>query len=64
MKINFSINDSDDYNDFNLWKLLLMIVIISNFYNDNGWDDDVYGNKSVDFRFYSNNDIFCFVLFY
>ena len=27
-----------------------MIVIISNSYNDNGWDDDVHGNKSVDFR--------------
>lgn len=50
MKINPSTNDNDDHNDFNVCKLLLMIVIISNSYNDNGWDDDVHGNKSVDFR--------------
>ena len=41
-----------------------MIVIISNSYNDNGWDDDVHGNKSADFRPHSNNDILCSVLFY
>lgn len=50
MKINPSTNDNDDHNDFNVCKLLLMIVIISNSYNDNGWDDDVHGNKSADFR--------------
>lgn len=40
-----------------------MIVIISNSYNDNGWDD-VHGNKIADFRPHSNNDILCSVLFY